>query len=163
MSPSSIQSRGRANFHRQLFILMSVRVIEPLSITQLFAYINPMMSHILPPTTDPADIGKYSGLIEAAFATGTFLTMYQWGRLSDRIGRKPAILSGLMGIALTTLAFGLSGNFYMALTARLLGACRIAYQSSAYMLKLNLGGQLRRSALRERFGHSSCPRGDHTA
>ena len=119
--PPSVQTRGGSNFHRQLFILMAVRVIEPLSITQLFAYINPMMSHILPPTTDKADIGKYSGLVEAAFATGTFLTMYQWGRLSDRIGRKPAILSGLTGIAVTTLAFGLSGNFYMALIARLLG------------------------------------------
>ena len=119
--PASVQVRGGANFHRQLFILMAVRVIEPLSITQLFAYINPMMSHILPPTTDQADIGKYSGLIEAAFAIGTFLTMYQWGRLSDRIGRKPAILSGLTGIAVTTLAFGLSGNFYMAFIARLFG------------------------------------------
>jgi MFS family permease len=120
-----MSSARTATFHRQLAILMVVRVVEPLSITQLFAYINPMMSRILPPETDQSDIGKYSGLIEAAFATGSFLTMYQWGRLSDRIGRKPAIMTGLTGIAMTTLAFGLSGNFYMAIAVRLLGKSRV--------------------------------------
>ena len=37
--------------------------------------------------------------------------MLQWGRLSDRIGRKPVILIGLLGTTISMLAFGLSRTF----------------------------------------------------
>lgn len=99
---------------------MFIRTVEPLSICQLFSYVNPMCEYLLP-DTDKADIGKYSGAIESAFAIGSFLCAYQWGRLSDRIGRRPAILMGLLGIAMSVLTFGTSKNFYVSLAARFFG------------------------------------------
>lgn len=125
MTTVTSPSRRNAGFRKQLFTLMFIRTVEPLSICQLFAYVNPMTEYLLP-STDKADIGRYSGAIESAFAIGSFLFAFQWGRLSDRIGRRPAILMGMMGIALSVLAFGLSRNFYFSLVARFLGGSCIA-------------------------------------
>lgn len=36
---------------------------------------------------------------ESAFAFVQFFTVYYWAKLSDRIGRKPVILCGLLGVA----------------------------------------------------------------
>ena len=44
------------------------------------------------------------------FLSQTF-SILQWGRLSDRIGRKPVLLAGTFGLALSLLCFGLSQSF----------------------------------------------------
>lgn len=72
------------------------------------------------PDVPKSSIGKYSGAIESLFSLSSVCFMYQWGRLSDRIGRKPVILSGLFGVSSTLVRFGLSRNFYWALLARAL-------------------------------------------
>jgi DHA1 family tetracycline resistance protein-like MFS transporter len=41
-----------------------------------------------------------------------------WGRLSDRIGRRPVLLVGLFGSALSYLAFGLAGSLTVLFIAR---------------------------------------------
>ena len=40
------------------------------------------------------------------------LTVLQWSRASDYIGRKPVLLIGLIGITLSMLSFGLSRTFW---------------------------------------------------
>jgi MFS family permease len=44
----------------------------------------------------------------------------QWGRLSDRIGRRPVLLSGLFGLGLSMLCFGLSHTFWTVVASRAL-------------------------------------------
>jgi len=39
------------------------------------------------------------------------VTVLQWNRLSDHIGRKPVFLSGILGTALCITLFGLSRSF----------------------------------------------------
>ncbi|KAJ2524308.1 hypothetical protein GGI11_000914 [Coemansia sp. RSA 2049] len=46
------------------------------------------------------------------------LTIIHWGILSDRIGRRPVILMGLLGDLLTFVLFGVSKSFKWALVAR---------------------------------------------
>ncbi len=41
-----------------------------------------------------------------------------WGRLSDRYGRKPAILYGLLGNAFALAAFGIAGDYILLIIAR---------------------------------------------
>jgi MFS family permease len=43
-----------------------------------------------------------------------------WGYLSDRIGRRPVILYGLMGTTITSILFGLSQSFAWAMTVRIM-------------------------------------------
>jgi MFS family permease len=39
------------------------------------------------------------------------VTVLQWSRLSDRVGRKPVLLCGLLGTIVSSLLFGLSRSF----------------------------------------------------
>ncbi len=50
-----------------------------------------------------------------------------WGRLSDKIGRKPVLMIGLAGTALSVLIFGFSPNLTTALLARALGGLLNGY------------------------------------
>jgi len=49
---------------------------------------------------------------ESLFFATEALTVYQWSRTSDRIGRKPVLIIGLIGTMLSMLSFGLSRTFF---------------------------------------------------
>lgn len=44
-----------------------------------------------------------------------------WGIVSDWYGRKPVVLFGLAGVALSSLIFGFATNYWVALGARVVG------------------------------------------
>ncbi|KZV87301.1 MFS general substrate transporter [Exidia glandulosa HHB12029] len=119
LEPLVVQPRETPLPKLQLTILCLVRLAEPIAYTQVFPYVNRMMEH-LHVTDDPRQIGFYSGLVESVFSFAQLLFIFQWGRLSDRIGRKPIILCGLCGSALSTMCFGLSSSLPAALAARML-------------------------------------------
>ena len=54
----------------------------------------------------------FSALQESLFFATEALTVFQWSRASDRIGRKPVILVGLLGTFLSMQFFGLSRTFW---------------------------------------------------
>jgi MFS family permease len=70
---------------------------------------------------DRTDASFYAGLLVSTYAFGEMLTAFIWGSVSDRIGRKPIVLSGLCGVAISCLMFGLAKSYWVALLARLLG------------------------------------------
>ncbi|KAG6379111.1 major facilitator superfamily domain-containing protein [Boletus reticuloceps] len=104
----------------QLAALCTVRLVDPVAFTQLFPYVNEFMSD-LRLTDDPSRIGFYSGLVESAFSLSQLVSIYPWARLSDVIGRRPVILVGIFGTAVTTLVFGLSKSLASVLIARCIG------------------------------------------
>ncbi|KAG8919917.1 hypothetical protein FRC01_001039, partial [Tulasnella sp. 417] len=101
----------------QLAVLCMVRLAEPIAYTQIFPYVNSMVED-LHVTDNPAEVGFYSGLVDSLFAVAQLFTIFQWGRLSDRIGRRPVIMYGLLGVACASLCFGLSKSFYQMLISR---------------------------------------------
>ncbi len=58
------------------------------------------------------------GVLMAVYSLMQFLFSPFWGKLSDRIGRRPIILLSLFGAGLSHLAFGLASEFYMLIIAR---------------------------------------------
>jgi MFS family permease len=68
-----------------------------------------------------ANASFYAGLLVSAFAVAEACTAMAWGTISDRYGRKPIVLSGLAGTALSSLIFGFATNFWVALAARIVG------------------------------------------
>lgn len=69
----------------------------------------------------PNNASFYAGLLVSAFAIAEASTAVLWGTLSDRIGRKPVILIGLAGTAISSLILGFASNYWVALLARLAG------------------------------------------
>jgi MFS family permease len=78
-----------------------------------------------------APVGREMGLTEfqitaiiGASSITVFLASPRWGRLSDRLGRKPVILIGLFGFAFGTFLF--NGVIYLGLSAALTGTVLFA-------------------------------------
>ncbi|THU83594.1 MFS general substrate transporter [Dendrothele bispora CBS 962.96] len=100
----------------QVFILLMMRITEPISYTVIFPFINQMMEEVA--HIPKAKVGYYAGLVESAFALVQFLFVYQWGALSDRVGRRVVALTGLGGVLISVLGFGLSKNLGMMIVTR---------------------------------------------
>jgi multidrug resistance protein len=60
------------------------------------------------------------GLLSTCFSLAQFLFAPFWGRLSDRIGRRPVILMGLLGSALSYTFFAMATSLPMLFLARTL-------------------------------------------
>lgn len=71
---------------------------------------------------DPRDprIGEYSGWLIAVYALMQFFFAPIWGRLSDRIGRKPLLLASLAGDVIFYSLFGLAHTLPQLFAARIM-------------------------------------------
>jgi MFS family permease len=72
-------------------------------------------------TKDDRKIAIYAGMVTSSFAFAEFSTGVVWGRLSDRIGRKPVLIMGLVGTGLSMILFGFASSLPVALLARAMG------------------------------------------
>jgi MFS family permease len=61
------------------------------------------------------------GFLVMAYAAAQFVCAPLWGRLSDRVGRRPVMLLTVAGTALSLLALGLANSLVWIFVARFLG------------------------------------------
>ena len=96
-----------------------------LALLQILAAINlneGMQTNIIWPFLPEGDsrIGLYAGIMASSFHVAQFLTAALWGRISDKFGRRPALLAGLCGSAFAVLMFGLAFNYWATVFFRFL-------------------------------------------
>ncbi len=58
------------------------------------------------------------GILASVYAAMQLICAPLWGTLSDRIGRKPVLLIGVLGYAIAMFIFGLATRFWMLFVAR---------------------------------------------
>ncbi|KAF8150914.1 major facilitator superfamily transporter [Crassisporium funariophilum] len=104
----------------QIGIILLLQVCEPICSQSIYPYINELVSNLDIIGGDTRKIGYYAGLIESLFFATEALTVFQWSRVSDRIGRKPVLLIGLVGTFLSMQLFGLSRTFGALVISRCL-------------------------------------------
>ncbi|TEB39446.1 MFS general substrate transporter [Coprinellus micaceus] len=104
----------------QIGIVLLLQLCEPLCSMSIYPYINELVSTLDIVKGDEKKVGYYAGLIESLFFATEAMTVLQWSRASDRIGRKPVLLVGLVGTILSILFFGLSTTFGALVISRCL-------------------------------------------
>lgn len=57
-------------------------------------------------------------LQESLFYVTEAVCILQWGKTSDRIGRKPILLAGLLGQTLSMVGFGFSRRYWALILSR---------------------------------------------
>ncbi|PPQ63231.1 hypothetical protein CVT24_005691 [Panaeolus cyanescens] len=99
----------------QLAIILLCQFCEAIAIESPTPYV-PQFVRDLPITRgDPRKVGYYSGLLGTVPCLAQAFSVMQWGRLSDHVGRKPIILTGLLATMTSTMLFGLQHKFSTAL------------------------------------------------
>jgi DHA1 family multidrug resistance protein-like MFS transporter len=64
--------------------------------------------------------GTELGLLVASYAVMRLIFGPIWGSLSDRVGRKPILMIGVLGYGITMVGFGLATRLWMMFAARIL-------------------------------------------
>ena len=83
-----------------------------------------------------SEFGLWVGLMMVSYSAAQFLFSPLWGSLSDRMGRKPIILIGLVGNTVFFTLFGISTSLLMALVARF---CAGAFNANIAVAKAYIG------------------------
>ena len=110
MSKSKTGSSKSAQF-RSLSVLIAVAFVDMLG----FAMILPL----LPFYALDLDISpQLIGVIIASFSMAQLMSAPLWGRFSDRYGRRPALLVGLIAAAISYVVFGVAHSFWLLLASR---------------------------------------------
>ncbi|KAG1736558.1 major facilitator superfamily domain-containing protein [Suillus lakei] len=102
----------------QISILLLALLVEPIASQSIYPYINQLVSELDITGGDERKVGYYAGLIESLFFATQALTILQWSRTSDRIGRKPVLLLGIFGLSLSMFCFGLSRSLLALILSR---------------------------------------------
>ena len=66
-------------------------------------------------------VGLHVGLLTSIYALMQLIFAPIWGRLSDRVGRKPLLLLGIAGYAIAQVLFGVASNLWLLYAARIVG------------------------------------------
>lgn len=101
----------------RMIIVMAILMITFIG----FGIIIPVMPEIIQ-KADPTGAELHTGRMLALYSAVSFLLSPLWGNLSDRIGRRKIILTGLIGFSVSFLLFGLAGeSLTMMYISRALG------------------------------------------
>ncbi|CEL60269.1 Protein ZINC INDUCED FACILITATOR-LIKE 1 OS=Arabidopsis thaliana GN=ZIFL1 PE=2 SV=1 [Rhizoctonia solani AG-1 IB] len=105
---------------KQILILLLMQLSEPLSYTVIYPFVAQFVNETGITGGDGSKVGYYAGMIESIFFLTESLFTLQYGRVSDRIGRRPVLMFGLLGQALSIFSVGLSKQFWQLVFSRAL-------------------------------------------
>ncbi|KZT32311.1 MFS general substrate transporter [Sistotremastrum suecicum HHB10207 ss-3] len=92
----------------QLLAILFIQTCEPLTWMFFFPFLNQMILEYGISGGDEKRVGYYAGLVGSASFVAECVSVFFWGRLSDRIGRRPVLCFGLCSATVATIGFGFS-------------------------------------------------------
>jgi MFS family permease len=111
---------GRLERGRALAALLLAVFVVALG-TGFILPILPSMIERLAGTSETALIARHTAFLTSAFSIAPIAVALPWGWLSDRAGRRPTLLVGLAGLAVSVAASALAWSLQPLYVARLLG------------------------------------------
>ncbi|KAL0952962.1 hypothetical protein HGRIS_007173 [Hohenbuehelia grisea] len=95
-----------------------MQAAEPLSAHVISPFVNQFVRETGVTHGDESKTGYYAGVVGTVFLLAECFTVLLWGRASDRVGRKPILLMGMIGLSVSMLWFGLSTQYPSLVLAR---------------------------------------------
>jgi MFS family permease len=150
--PATAASAAKAPLrHAELGIVFLVLLIDLIGFSIVFPLLAAMLTYYAAPGHDhgllawamagvdgvfphaSADqrAALFGGLIGSLYASLQFFAAPYWGRLSDRIGRRPVLLLSIGGNAAAYLLWAFSGDFTVLLVSRMLAGVMTGSVSAA--------------------------------
>lgn len=102
-----------------LLVLFLVTMIDLIGFGIVIPFLTYLVEDLTPEHQVP-NIGLWVGLLMTSYSAAQFLFSPIWGSLSDRIGRRPVLMVGLVGNTVFFTMFGLANTLGLALLARFL-------------------------------------------
>ncbi|CAE6425035.1 unnamed protein product [Rhizoctonia solani] len=122
---SSAQQQNDGHEHKrtplpvkQISILLLMQLSEPLAYSVIYPFVARLVKETGITGGDDSKIGYYAGMIESIFFLTASVFTLQYGRISDRIGRRPVLMFGLFGQAISIFSVGLSKQFWQLVVSR---------------------------------------------
>ncbi|KAG2111977.1 MFS multidrug-resistance DHA1 sub-family [Suillus discolor] len=104
----------------QFWIILVLHFSQSLVFKTLAPFIPRLIKDIGVTNGDEQQVGYYVSFLDLSYYIPQTLVVLYWSRLSDRIGRKPVILTASFAIATTMISFGLSKTFRGLLVSRVI-------------------------------------------
>lgn len=102
----------------QILLLCYASLAEPVAYFAIFPFINEMIFET--GGLAESSVGFWSGMIESLFSLVQMVLMIFYGRVADRLGRKPVLVFSLAGVSLATALFGMSRTLWQMILFRCL-------------------------------------------
>ncbi|KAF8969114.1 member of major facilitator superfamily multidrug-resistance, DHA1 sub-family [Flammula alnicola] len=102
----------------QFSIVLFLQLAEPLTSQVIYPFAPQLIRDLGITQGDESRVGYYVGLMQSLFFLTQAFTVLHWSRISDRVGRKPVILTGLAGLSASMYCFGLSKTFWGLVLSR---------------------------------------------
>ena len=102
-----------------LMVLFLVTMIDLIG----FGIVIPFLTYLVEDLADSqgiVEVGIWVGILMTSYSAAQFLFSPIWGSISDRIGRRPVLMIGLVGNTVFFTMFGLANTLVVALIARFL-------------------------------------------
>ena len=131
-----------------LFVLFMVTMIDMIG----FGIVIPFLTYLvedLAAAEGITEVGLWVGLLMTSYSAAQFLFSPFWGTISDRIGRRPVLMIGLVGNTVFFAMFGLANTLLIALLARFLAG---VFNGNLAVAKAYIGDVSTPSQLTTRMG-----------
>ena len=131
-----------------LFVLFMVTMIDMIG----FGIVIPFLTYLvedLAAADGITEVGLWVGLLMTSYSAAQFLFSPFWGTISDRIGRRPVLMIGLIGNTVFFAMFGLANTLLIALLARFLAG---VFNGNLAVAKAYIGDVSTPSQLTSRMG-----------
>ena len=96
---------------------MAVLMLSVFTVSMGFGVLLPLLPYLIERLLgtggDAAQVSRATGLLTGLYMLSLFLFAPIWGRMSDRYGRRPILLIGLIGFSATMLTFAFIGLFLL--------------------------------------------------
>eukprot|EP01038_Epipyxis_sp_PR26KG_P008496 gene8496-11485_t len=103
---------------KQMTCVVLVQICEAMNVNVLFPFLAFMVEDM---GYTNSELGYYAGGLAAAFCGAQFCSSILWGVISDKYGRKSAIVLGTIGVGLGMAIFGTAKTYTQAVLGRFIG------------------------------------------